>query len=34
MRYAGGKNVSHEGQGQGYTHGFIMTFDSEESRKT
>ncbi|OPZ11623.1 MAG: Stress responsive A/B Barrel Domain protein [candidate division BRC1 bacterium ADurb.BinA364] len=28
--FQGGKNVSIEGMARGYTHGFVMTFDSTE----
>lgn len=30
--FAGGPYSSHEGLNQGYTHGFVMTFDSVEAR--
>ena len=30
--YAGGPNSSSEGLNQGYTHGFIMTFENEATR--
>lgn len=30
--FAGGPYSSHEGLNQGYTHGFLMTFESTEAR--
>ena len=30
--FAGGPYSSHEGLNQGYTHGFVMTFDKAQSR--
>ena len=30
--FAGGPYSSHEGLNQGYTHGFVMTFDNAQSR--
>jgi hypothetical protein len=32
LDFAGGPYSSHEGLNQGYTHGFVMTFDSAASR--
>lgn len=32
--YASGKNVSIEGRHEGFTHGFTMSFESDEARKT
>ncbi len=34
LDFAGGPYSSHEGLSQGYTHGFVMTFDSAASRDT
>ncbi len=34
LAFDGGPYASHEGLNQGYTHGFLMTFDSPASRDT